>query len=1202
MANLLTEVDKFLTQFPNPIAYLQQKAQQAGNYFNPTSNAGQNFWSTPVAQKLGQAQQIVQQQYTPQNIVRSAIPMVNYPQYTQNVGQQLQKVNLPQLNIPAPLKAGIPALQLPEQINAYAQSYGRTLAAPGQNKLEAGLNLLPFLPVGRVKAVVPKDFSTAWLDQGAETLAKVKPTIGALESQINGLIGHSPGGMNWKMEYRVREQLLNYAKQEAPVEVKSQITKLEGLIDNIRNIREEKATAKQIATGLPQLKEDARIRQAQAEVQKLLKVPKVQDWLKGLDQTAFKVIRDWTNQAQAVLAQPTAKTAGKIAQRGAADLGRLAKIDYGDWQGQLFKQEGAMTARGAMETITGGIQKATKSPLVDDIANTHDISGFTGQARDVFRNFRAVFGNNFQKAKDLILDPFDAAKGKFVNDFTSELNALEKNIVSKGIKLGSKESELVQMFGEGNITQAELRSQSPTGWQEIIKADEWFRGAYDKLLNEVNAVRAKIYPNNPQMIIPRREDYYRHFREIAQGYRGLLNIFDSPANIASSLSGISEYTLPKSKWLSFAQRRLGVKSDIDAVGGFLDYLKSATYAKNIDPQVAKFRALADELATATDIGTDNAGRLNNFIEFLHDFSNDLAGKTNPADRFIQKTVPGGRRTFRAINWLNNRVKANVILGNVSASLAQIFNVPQGIAQVGPLNAVKGLGRSLASMFVENKPMAKSTFIKERYFNAFDRFNTGLLDQPYKFAKWMVTALDEVGTKYIWNSAYEQAREKGIVNAAKYADDVARGMVAGRGIGEVPLLQKSKLFQLVAPFQVEVANLWWVMKDFVDERAFGKIATLFVMNYIFNRGAERIRGTPVTFDPLQATIEAVGQLDKENGWLLAGGRIGGEVLSNVPFGQTIAAVYPEYGFKVGENQYPTRKQLFGREDPTRFGGGALFTRGLTDPLYKILPPFGGQQIKRTIEGLGAYGKGFAESAKGLVQYPISQSPTSLAQSAVFGKYAVPEAQQYFKTEAKPLGKVQSQAFKQAQDRLATYKEIIAKREQTTQENQVKEIVANTGINSYYLNKYFYLKDGEVKSVDTSFQPQAPKLTGNETLDEKLIAKYKGQITSKSNDIIELYEQGQLTADEAEKQLSDLVDLKNKLAAVKIKKPKKITAKKLPVIKIAKVSPGKIVGIKIKALPKLKLAKQKNIYTSKKVATIKGPKKARITFKKAGGVLG
>jgi len=46
----------------------------------------------------------------------------------------------------------------------------------------------------------------------------------------------------------------------------------------------------------------------------------------------------------------------------------------------------------------------------------------------------------------------------------------------------------------------------------------------------------------------------------------------------------------------------------------------------------------------------------------------------------------------------------------------------------------------------------------------------------------------------------------------------------------------------------------------------------------------------------------------------------------------------------------------------------------------------------------------------------------------------------------------------------------------------------------------------------------------------------------------------------------------------------------------------VGIKIKALPKLKLAKQKNIYTSKKVATIKGPKKARITFKKAGGVLG
>lgn len=88
----------------------------------------------------------------------------------------------------------------------------------------------------------------------------------------------------------------------------------------------------------------------------------------------------------------------------------------------------------------------------------------------------------------------------------------------------------------------------------------------------------------------------------------------------------------------------------------------------------------------------NQRKLNNFIEFLHDFFNDLAGKTNPLDRTAQKWIPGGRQTFRVINWMNSRVKANVMVGNASASLAQVFNVPQGMANVGnPKYWVRGLG-------------------------------------------------------------------------------------------------------------------------------------------------------------------------------------------------------------------------------------------------------------------------------------------------------------------------------------------------------------------------------------------------------------------------------------------------------------------------------------------------------------------------------
>ncbi len=704
-----------------------------------------------------------------------------------------------------------------------------------------------------------------------------------------------------------------------------------------------------------------------------------------------------------VLAEATKETLGKIKIRNLKAEEQLAKQSYREWQSALFKQEAPRTTTGAVKEITTQIKQKTTSPLSKDIEGMRDISSFQGGMRDVFRNFKQVFGKNFGAAKQIVLDPFDKAKGQFIDDQNLWLGKLNKDIVKNlGIKKGSKLSELTQRFGERQIDQKTLQKLAPKDWQKVVKADQWFRQAYNQLLNEVNTTRVRIYPNDPSKIIPKRQDYYRHFREMAQGIKGLKNIADTPAHIASSLSGVSEFTKPKSKWLSLAQKRLGVATDVDAVGGFLDYLKGSSYAKNIDPQISKFRNLASELAEATAPGTKNAGKVNNFIEFLNDFSNDLAGKTNPIDRTFQKWIPGGRKAFKAISWMNSRVKANVILGNVSSSLAQIFNVPQGMAEAGPKSAIKGVGRTLASIFVKNKPMNKSTFIKERYFRTYDKFDVGLLKQPKRFAIWMVQVLDEVGTKYIWNSIYDKALSLGTKNPIKYADDITRNMVAGRGIGEVALAQKAKVFQMVAPFQVEVGNLWWVMKDWVSAKEFGKLVAFSVYSYLFNRGAEKIRGSGVSFDPVNAMVDAINTFKEEDnkgiGAIRAGGRLAGEALSNVPVGQTLAAVYPEYGITIpGTGEKLTRKEFFGREDPTRFGGGALFTKGIQDPLYKLLPSYGGQQIRRTIEGLGTIKEGVATTKKGNIQFQGPQSLIGKAQTAVFGKYSTPEARKYFETQ-------------------------------------------------------------------------------------------------------------------------------------------------------------------------------------------------------------
>jgi len=74
---------------------------------------------------------------------------------------------------------------------------------------------------------------------------------------------------------------------------------------------------------------------------------------------------------------------------------------------------------------------------------------------------------------------------------------------------------------------------------------------------------------------------------------------------------------------------------------------------------------------------------------------------------------------------------------------------------------------------------------------------------------------------------------------------------------------------------------------------------------------------------------------------------------------------------------------------------------------------------------------------------------------------------------------------------------------------------------------------------------PELTGQKELDKKLISKYKGEITRKKNDILELFEQGVISSEEAEKQLSKLTNISTKisLSSGKGKKAKKVTFKKL-----------------------------------------------------------
>lgn len=674
-------------------------------------------------------------------------------------------------------------------------------------------------------------------------------------------------------------------------------------------------------------------------------------------------------------------------------------------EAELF-DEAAQSPAFRKETQKG--TPTTFGNLTEGVQGAKDISGFKGQFKDIYRNFEQFFDTSFPEVKKAILDPFDASKGKYVDSNTSLLDELKSEIVDNlGIKKGSKESAAVMDYGERNL---EIPFKNPYARDynslvkefgeakanNIVAADAWFRKKYDTLLDQINEIRAKIYPNNPDKIIPKRSDYYRHFRELT-GLEGLKAIFETPAGISPELAGISPFTKPRSKFVNFALQRMGWQSTRDAVGGFINYVPQASYSIHIDPHIGQFRKLAKDIA----IQTAESRNANNFIEFLHDYANDLAGKTNSADRFVQKIVPGGRKTFAAINWINNRIKANMLLGNLSSSVAQVFGIPAGIGSAKQYS-IPGATRTLASIFEKNPAMAESTFIKERYSGStFNQFNEGMLANAKKFANWITGVGDEIGTKFIWNSHYEKGLAEGVPDAIKYADDTTRKLVAGRGIGEVPLGMKAKVTQLLAPFQLEVGNAWYVLSDFVKAKDFSGLATFMVANYLMNRVAEEIRGNDVTFDPINAVYEgAMTFADEENkgkGALKFLGRQAGEILSNIPFGQTLASWYPENGF-AGKLQI-SRRDLLGEGDPTRFGGGILVSKGLQDPLFKLGPNYGGTQLKRSIEGIKSYGQGEVKKSNGTTKFEIDKTFENMIKAYLFGSSATGQAKDYYDSVGK-----------------------------------------------------------------------------------------------------------------------------------------------------------------------------------------------------------
>lgn len=155
----------------------------------------------------------------------------------------------------------------------------------------------------------------------------------------------------------------------------------------------------------------------------------------------------------------------------------------------------------------------------------------------------------------------------------------------------------------------------------------------------------------------------------------------------------------------------------------------------------------------------------------------------------------------------------------------------------------------------------------------------------------------------------------------------------------------------------------------------------------------------------------------------------------------------------------------------------------------------------------------------------------------------------------------------------------------EESLVKTQVEISGEPQVFNNKYYYINEnGNGASIDMDFNVEKPSLTGQELLDKKLKSAYQGDITTKQNNVVKLFEMQVLTAEQAQQELGKLELARKTLGGGgggggKGRKGKAISVKRISPVKVS-FSP-----LRRRSLNTIKLSKAPLRTKAPKVKTLK-----------------
>lgn len=688
---------------------------------------------------------------------------------------------------------------------------------------------------------------------------------------------------------------------------------------------------------------------------------------------------------------------------------------------------------------------------LDDIAQGKDISAIDSFRTDPIRLNEKVFGyetgNKINDATIRKTKHNEAERIRWLNKERQEIKDL-------GIKAFSKESAAVQKYAEKEYVNDQgevvpygdmnlMREFKNAETREKIKhAAEVLRGKYDTYIDQIN----KTLTDMGYTPIAKRKDYMRHF----QALNDIFSRFGTPLNkesmqsdaLPTDINGLTDQFKPGKQYFANALKRLGMKTQYDAITGIDGYLDGASNLIYHTEDIQRYRALSklirntygqthgfDDFANMTPeqqaerVEDIQSNKLSKYAAWLDEQANALAGKKGGIDRAAERIL--GRKIYNVLNTAKKQVGSNMTGYNVRSALTNFASAVQGASKTNKLAFIKGTLSTMNNIINHDGLIDKSDFLTSRFGS--ENLSQKLWQRLSNKGQIFMSGTDYFTANQIWRSKYFENLQKGMTetDAIKNADDFAARIMGDRSKGSTAEAFNSKTLGLLTQFQLEVNNQWssLIHDNKIDVQNKNKTMSsmlfqtgqLFALSYLFNNFMKSLTGSKVMIDPVDLFKKIFAPDDDDERTIEERAREAfGDIIDDLPF----------VSFFTGGGRIPVSEAFQGANSfldyltgqNNSYGQPVTFDDAVDDTIesaFYWLLPTGYGQAKKTVGGLSMFDENLpvkgSYTDSGRLRYPVEDTPTNRIQAGLFGKWANKNAQDYLNRKESSLTEKQIDEF-------------------------------------------------------------------------------------------------------------------------------------------------------------------------------------------------